>query len=75
MADWEITVDRDVCLGSGLCVAAASTAFVLAGDHSHPVASPCGADEAILLAATNCPAEAITIVDAATGQPIFPGGN
>ncbi|MEU7633967.1 ferredoxin [Nocardia sp. NPDC049220] len=72
MSDWEIAVDRDACLGSGLCIAASGGAFVLDGDRSRPVASPCRAGEEIHLAALGCPTEAITIVEVATGRSLFP---
>ncbi|MEU7634146.1 ferredoxin [Nocardia sp. NPDC049220] len=72
MSDWDIAVDRDLCLGSGICVAASNGAFMLVGDRSQPAASPCRAGEEILLAAMSCPAEAITIVDVDTGRLLFP---
>ncbi|MBT2387824.1 ferredoxin [Streptomyces sp. ISL-11] len=70
---WRVTVDRGLCVGSGLCAATAPGAFRLdAARRSHPVARETGASEAVLTAAENCPVEAIALALAATGEPVFP---
>ncbi|MDX3224828.1 ferredoxin [Streptomyces sp. ME19-01-6] len=59
---WQVEVDRDVCIGSGLCVSAAPGGFRLdAARQSHPVAAETDASEAVLTAAEGCPVEAIAI--------------
>ncbi|GAA0358398.1 ferredoxin [Streptomyces blastmyceticus] len=59
---WRVTVDRTVCVGSGLCAATAPDAFRLdAARRSHPVEEETAASEAVLEAAESCPVEAITI--------------
>ncbi|WKK22189.1 ferredoxin [Streptomyces olivoreticuli] len=59
---WRVTVDRTVCVGSGLCAATAPDAFRLdATRRSHPVEEETTASEAVLEAAESCPVEAITI--------------
>jgi len=70
---WEIEVDRGVCIGSGLCVASAPSGFRLdEARQSHPVNEQADASEALLTAAECCPAEAITIRMAGSGEPVFP---
>ncbi|MEU7219876.1 ferredoxin [Nocardia iowensis] len=72
MSEWELIVDREVCLGSGLCVGATKGVFELVDNRSRPTASQCSPDEAVMLAATSCPAGAIRIVEASVGRTIFP---
>ncbi|MEU9119379.1 ferredoxin [Streptomyces sp. NPDC048506] len=70
---WRVEVDRSVCIGSGMCVAAASEGFRLdAGRQSHPVASEVDATESLLAAAEGCPVEAITLTAARSGEAVFP---
>jgi ferredoxin len=69
---WDVSVDTTVCLGSGLCVGATAGRFRLAGGHSRFPDASCPPDESVLLAATNCPVEAITVVDRSTGRTLFP---
>ncbi|MDJ1130681.1 ferredoxin [Streptomyces iconiensis] len=70
---WHVEVDRDVCIGSGMCVAAAAEDFRLDGARqSHPVAPDRDPSEAVLAAAEGCPVEAISITLAETGEAVFP---
>ncbi|MEU4202002.1 ferredoxin [Streptomyces sp. NPDC045470] len=70
---WRVTVDRGVCIGSGLCVATAPGGFALdAARQSHPVRPECDASDDVLAAAEGCPVEAITVTDAVTGEAVFP---
>ena len=70
---WHVTVDRSVCIGSGLCVGTAPAAFTLdSARQSHPVAPQTDADAALLAAAEGCPVEAITIRLAGSGEAVFP---
>jgi ferredoxin len=66
-----VTVDRDTCIGSGVCAGTAPARFALdPGGRSHQVAEHTDFDELILDAAASCPMEAITVVDATTGEAV-----
>lgn len=70
---WLLDVDREACAGSDLCTAFAPTAFELTQTRqARPKLAEVDADDAILEAAENCPTEAITVTDAATGAAVFP---
>ncbi|GAA3370940.1 hypothetical protein GCM10020367_19590 [Streptomyces sannanensis] len=70
---WRVEVDRNVCIGSGLCAGTAPDGFRLdSANQSHPRRDETDADEAILDAAECCPAEAITITRSDTGEVVFP---
>jgi ferredoxin len=66
-----VAVDRDACIGSGICAGTAPARFALdGGRRSHPVAGESEFDELIVDAAASCPMEAITVLDADTGEPV-----
>jgi len=68
---WLVSVDRSVCIGSGMCVGTAPDRFRLGDDQrSHPVDAEIDPDESVRDAASYCPTEAILLRDAATGAPI-----
>ncbi|CAM5374543.1 hypothetical protein GCM10010329_15020 [Streptomyces spiroverticillatus] len=70
---WQVEVDRGVCIGSGMCVNTAPSAFRLdSARQSHPVASTVDADEDVLAAAEGCPVEAIAIALRESGEAVFP---
>ena len=70
---WHIEVDRDVCIGSGMCAAAAPADFRLdGGRQSHPVSPDRVPSETVLAAAEGCPVEAIAIALVETGEQVFP---
>ncbi|WP_034088056.1 ferredoxin [Streptacidiphilus albus] len=70
---WRVEVDRSVCIGSGMCAASAPQGFRLDGARqSHPVEPEADASEALLAAAESCPVEAISLLLAASGDPVFP---
>jgi ferredoxin len=57
----DITIDRDVCMGSGNCVFAAPGVFELDDDSIARVVDPeASPEEAIVAAARQCPTHAIT---------------
>jgi ferredoxin len=58
---WRVTVDREVCLGSGVCAASAPEHFRLDGGRSRAIREDIEADEIVLDVANTCPAEAITV--------------
>jgi ferredoxin len=68
-----VTVDTDLCIGSGGCVLRAPEGFELdAARQSCPRHEVMPPSDAVLDAAENCPVEAIEIVEEATGVAVFP---
>ncbi|HEX6518953.1 MAG TPA: ferredoxin [Streptosporangiaceae bacterium] len=71
MTRWKISVDKNVCIGSAMCVAIAPDRFVLdERQRSGPAEAEIDPEEVVRDAAASCPAEAIHLVDADTGQPV-----
>ncbi|MBF6126084.1 ferredoxin [Nocardia brasiliensis] len=70
---WQITVDREQCLGSGMCVGMAPEHFTLVDGRSSPIAETVAPDEFVVDAAESCPIEAIRVLAAGTGEVIAPG--
>ncbi len=68
---WKTIVDRDACLGSGVCAATAPRHFRLDDGKSRPIQEDIEPDDTVLDAADTCPAEAITVHDAA-GRRLAP---
>jgi ferredoxin len=70
---WRVTVDADLCIGSGSCVMQAPEAFELGAARQscprHEVQAP---SDTVLEAAENCPVEAIRIVEEGTDRAVFP---
>lgn len=61
---WSLAVDRDQCMGSGMCAALAPELFRLdAGGRAEPVLREVPGDDRALDAADSCPALAITVRD------------
>jgi ferredoxin len=68
-----IEVDRELCYGFGDCVSSAPGVFELDDEEKAVVIDPNGAPRDDLVeAAANCPVNAITIMDAQTGETVFP---
>jgi ferredoxin len=65
---WHVAVDRDKCIGSGMCTGTAPGHFRLEDHRSRPVDETIEPDEAVLDAAQTCPMEAITVLDHAGTQ-------
>lgn len=58
----KVKVDKDKCIGCGLCASLAPKSFRLADDGKSEVIEPVGDDEEkIRSAAESCPVEAIKI--------------
>lgn len=69
-----ISVDHNRCVGSTMCVLVAGSVFALDESGQSTVADSNGASrEDILDAAAQCPMEAISVDDSATGENLFPG--
>jgi ferredoxin len=68
-----IEVDRVLCFGFGDCVDSAPGVFELDDESKSVVVDPDAQDkDDIVLAAQDCPVDAITICDAETGEQIYP---
>lgn len=63
MTRWTLEVDRNACLGTGMCTSIAPDHFRLDGTAS-PVEPSVEPDDAVLDAAESCPMEAILVRDA-----------
>lgn len=69
----EISVSHDRCVGSQMCVLTAQDTFELDDGGQAVAKDPPGDDrETIVDAAGQCPVEAITVVDAETGEELLP---
>ncbi|GAA2022759.1 hypothetical protein GCM10009839_20290 [Catenulispora yoronensis] len=70
---WQVTVDKDLCIGSGGCVLRAPDGFELdAARQSCARHEVMASSDAVLDAAENCPVEAISIVEEGSGTVVFP---
>jgi len=70
---WNATVNPRVCVRTGLCVATAPDEFDVDDDgRGRPSADTQPASPTLLDAAESCPVEAITLIDSATGERVFP---
>ncbi len=68
-----IEVDRALCYGFGDCVDSAPGVFERDEESKSIVVDPDAQDkDDIVLAAQDCPVDAITILDAETGEQIYP---
>lgn len=70
---WTVTVDKRVCVRTGLCAASAPEEFELdEGGQGRARSETLAASEVVLEVAESCPIEAIGITHAETGEPVFP---
>ena len=69
---WEVEVDPQRCVGSGVCVATAPLLFERTDGGSRPVLDVVGPDLLLVDAAFSCPVEAITVRDTSTGVTLVP---
>jgi ferredoxin len=68
---WKVTVNRNACLGSGVCAATAPRHFRLDDGKSRTIQDDIEPDDLVLDVANTCPAEAISVNDAA-GRRLAP---
>jgi len=69
----KVSVDRDLCIGAGNCVAVAPSVFQLDAENKAVVIDEQGAaDEVIWNAAQSCPVQAIILEDEETGEALYP---
>ena len=69
---WTVDVDAELCQGAGVCVGTAAEHFRMEGLVSRVVNPRVTADESVADAARCCPYSAITVVDTASGELLFP---
>ena len=68
-----IAVDRELCYGFGDCVDSVPGVFELDDEQKSIVVDPEAADRgALLIAAQDCPVDAIFIVDPQSGEQLYP---
>lgn len=68
-----IEVDRELCFGFGDCVDSAPGVFELDDEDISIVVDPDAQDkDTIVMAAQDCPVDAIFIYDETTGAQIYP---
>lgn len=69
MTRWRISIDQDICVGSGTCTSLLPDFFALdEEDRSHPRADTADPRPGLLQAANYCPTGAIHVIDAETGE-------
>jgi ferredoxin len=62
-ARWRVAVNRETCIGSGVCAGTAPAFFRLDGGTACPVDESPAPDDVLLDAAESCPSESITVRD------------
>ncbi|MDP8943299.1 MAG: ferredoxin [Actinomycetota bacterium] len=68
-----IQVDRELCFGFGDCVDSAPDVFQLDDEDKSVVVNPDGAGlDDLLLAAQDCPVDAIFVVAVESGDQLYP---
>lgn len=69
----KIIIDRDECIGDGLCVNEAPETFELDDeDKAVLLEGSSESRDTILEAARSCPTDAITVEDKDTGEKLYP---
>ena len=69
---WRISVDRNVCQSTAMCVSVAERFFELRGGYSTPIEPEVDPDEDVVEAAESCPLEAIKVHSVTDGHQIAP---
>lgn len=73
MKKYRIEIDRERCLGDKQCWDKAPETFLIDDEDKCRVLDPDGNwPEYVLAAAKNCPADAIRLYDAETGELVWP---
>ena len=69
----KVTVDHRLCVGNAQCVGLAPDVFRHNENRQSEVIDPAAASEELILkAASYCPTGAIEVVDARSGEVLFP---
>jgi len=70
---YKVKVVRDLCIGAASCVAVSPDTFQLDSENKAVIKETSkDAEDNILLAAQSCPTKAIVIIDAETGEQVWP---
>ena len=69
---WRISVDQNVCQGTGLCSSVASRYFELRSGRSHPINPEVDPDDDVTDAAEGCPVEAILVKSTKDDRVVAP---
>jgi ferredoxin len=73
MAKYRIEIDKEACVGDGLCQEEACNTFQMSDDDVAEVIDPAGDEpEVILSAAQSCPTEAIILYNIETNAKVYP---
>lgn len=67
---WQLSVDKNVCMTTGMCAALAPDLFELGDEYAIPVNAETEPNELALDAADQCPTQAISVVE--NGKEIGP---
>ncbi|MEV1063944.1 ferredoxin [Streptomyces sp. NPDC050263] len=70
MAAWKVAVDRDSCLGSGVCVVYAPDTFAHDEEAKAVVVGPPEPLDTVRTAVEGCPTRALRWTDDATEPPV-----
>ncbi|MFV2109004.1 ferredoxin [Micromonospora sp. LOL_015] len=68
---WQVSVDGQRCVGTGICAGTAPGHFSLVDGVSRPAASDIDPADTVVDAAESCPVEAILVRDS-DGTPLAP---
>jgi ferredoxin len=73
MAKYKLEVDRDACIGDGLCADEAPGTFEMDDEDKAIIINEEGdSPETILEASQSCPSDAIIVYDKETGEKVWP---
>jgi len=68
-----VSVDHNLCVGNQMCISIATKALTLNDDRQAiPADVDADTEEVIIEAAEQCPMAAISVMDADTGEQLFP---
>lgn len=71
-ATWRIAVDRQACIGTGVCAGAAPQQIEIREGKAFAPSPEVGPSDALLDAAEMCPMAAITVTEVASGRVLAP---
>ncbi len=71
-AIWKVAVDRQACIGTGVCAGTAPHEIEIRDGKAHAPNPEVAPSDALIDAAEMCPMAAITVTEAATGRVLAP---
>lgn len=72
VGQWLVEVDKEACIGSGVCASSVPGHFQVVDGKSRPIESEVAPDEELIDVAELCPMAAIHVVDRVTGAELAP---